>query len=224
MRQTDQHLRETKPSLSGNGAPATARPRFDPTRIFVQKDRLVWFWFLFAMAVLVAAAVDRFFLIRSFKEREQVIVIDPAGTYYISPLLKFQEARQLHSQQSELATLAFLGRNPDGFDNEDLVKQMFLKPAFQKAKAELHSEASEFKAKQLHQKPEIARIDILTTRDNVVLTQVTGQLVRNGIFDDKAFSEAIPFKLSFKLLRNPNMVLNGRFPLAVTDFKYEIAR
>jgi len=59
MRQIDQQLRETKPSLSGNGAPAVARPRFDPTRIFVQKDRLVWFWFLFAMAVLLAAAVDQ---------------------------------------------------------------------------------------------------------------------------------------------------------------------
>jgi hypothetical protein len=176
------------------------------------------------MAVLVAAAVDRFFLVQSFKQRERVIVIDPAGTYYASPLLKFQEARHLHSQQSELATLAFLERNPDGFDNEDLVKQMFLKAAFQKAKAEFFSEAPEFKAKQLHQKAEIARIDILTTRDNVVLTQVTGQLVRNGIFDDKAFSEAIPFKLSLKLLRNPNMVLNGRFPLAVSDFRYEIAR
>jgi hypothetical protein len=50
---------------------------------------------------------------------------------------------------------------------------------------------------------------------------VTGQLVRTGIFDDKAFAEAVPFTLAFKFQRNPNMVQNGRFPSAVYDFKYE---
>jgi hypothetical protein len=62
----------------------------------------------------------------------------------------------------------------------------------------------------------------LQTRDDFVLTQVSGQLIRNGVFDGKAFTEAVPFKLSLKLQRNPNMALNGRFPTAVSDFKYEI--
>jgi hypothetical protein len=55
-----------------------------------------------------------------------------------------------------------------------------------------------------------------------VLTQVSGQLIRDGVFEDKPFTEAVPFKLSLKLQRNPNMVQNGRFPTAVNDFKYEI--
>jgi hypothetical protein len=83
------------------------------------------------------------------------------------------------------------------------------------------SERAEFESKQLHQQVEIGKIDILTTRENVVLTQVSGQLIRNGIFEDRAFSEAVPFRLSLKLVRNPNMVLNGRFPTAVSDFRYE---
>jgi hypothetical protein len=216
---TPEVLRETKPA-SGNGA-VTAKRHFDPTRIFVEKDRLAWFWFVFAMAVLVVSVVDRIVLTHAFKQQERVIVVDPAGTYYVSPILKFQEAKDLHAQQSTLAALAFLERSPQGFDNEELVKQMFLKTAFEKATAQRASEEVEFKAKQLHQKVEIGRIDILTTREDVVLTQVTGQLVRTGIFQDKTFSEAVPFKLSLKLLRNPNMVLNGRFPMAVSDFKYE---
>jgi len=97
-----------------------------------------------------------------------------------------------------------------------------LKPALKRAQAQRQSEAAEFQAKQLHQKVEIARIDILQTRENAVLTQVTGQLIRAGIFDGKAFSEAVPFRLTLKLLRNPNMIANGRFPTAVNDFKYEI--
>jgi len=64
---------------------------------------------------------------------------------------------------------------------------------------------------------------VLNTREDVVLTQVTGQLVRNGIFQDRTFTEAIPFKLLLRLQRNPNMVQNGRFPTAVNDFKYETA-
>jgi len=214
-------LRETQPH-SGNGAPKVARPRFNPTRLFVEKDRLAWFWFLFAMAILVIAVVDRFFLVQSFKQRERVVVIDPANTYYVSPIMKFEDAKELHAQQSELAAIAFLERNPKSFDNEDLLAQMFLKPALTKAKTQRQSEADEFKAKELHQKAEIARIDILQTRADAVLTQITGQLIRSGIFDGKAFSEAVPFRLTLKLLRNPNMIANGRFPTAVSDFKYEI--
>lgn len=216
-------VRETQPP-SGNGAAPVARPRFNPTRLFVEKDRLAWFWFLFAMAVLTGAAVDRLLLIQSFNRSERVVVVDPADTYYVSPILKFQDAKQLHVQQSELATIAFLERNPNGFDDQDLLKQMFLKPAQDKAQIEWRSEATEFKSNQLHQKPEIARIDILNTGKNVVLTQVTGQLIRAGIFDGRAFSQSLPFRLQLKFLRNPNMLLNGRFPTAVSDFRYEILR
>lgn len=198
-----------------------ARPRFDPTRLFVQKDKLVWFWFGFAMLVLAGAAVDRYFLVQSFKQRERVVVIDPANTFYVSPLLKFSEAKELHVEQSTLAATAFLERDPKGFDNPDLLKQMFLKQAYQKALAYQAAEQPEFKSKQLHQKVEISDITVLNTREEFVLTQVSGQLIRDGVFENKPFTEAVPFKLSLKLQRNPNMVQNGRFPTAVNDFKYE---
>ena len=202
---------------------AKARARFDPTRIFVEKDRLVWFWFGFAMLVLVGAAIDRYVLIQSFKQGERVIVIDPSNTFYVAPLLKFGEAKGLHVEQSTLATIAFLERNPNGFDNEDLLKEMFLRQAYQKALAYQSAEEPEFKSKELHQKVEISAIDILNTRQDFVLTQVSGQLVRVGVFQDKTFAEAVPFKLLLRLQRNPDMVSNGRLPMAVNDFKYETA-
>ncbi|MGA9453593.1 MAG: hypothetical protein WBW41_19875 [Verrucomicrobiia bacterium] len=214
-------LHETPVAGNGQTKIAEVKPRFDPTRIFVQKDRLVWFWFGFAMLVLVGAAVDRYFLVQSFKQRERVIVIDPANTFYVSPLLKFEDAKELHIEQSTLATTAFLERNPNGFDNDNLLKQMFLKQAYQKALAYQAAEEPEFKSKQLHQKVEISGINILNTREDFVLTQVSGQLIRDGVFEDRPFTEAIPFKLSLRLQRNPDMVLNGRFPTAVNDFKYE---
>jgi hypothetical protein len=100
---------------------------------------------------------------------------------------------------------------------------MFLKPALQKAQDHRTREAVEFRAKQLHQKPEIAKIEILATRENEVLVTVSGQVIRTGIFQEKTFTEAFNFKLGLRLLRNPNMAANGRFPTAVGDFKYEIS-
>ena len=183
--------------------PSAHRPvavRKDLTRLLVLRDRLPWFWFAFTIAVLLLSAIDRYHLVSMFKQRERVVIIDPAGTYYLSPLLQFSEAKELHVQQAELATLAFLERNPKEFDHPDLLKLVFLKSAFNKAQDERISEAVE------------------------VLAAVTGQLIRSGIFQDKAFTEAFPFTLRLRLVRNPNMALNGRFPTAVGDFKYEINR
>lgn len=220
METTDLRPRVTPTS---NGAPAAvARKKFDPTQLFAQRDRLPWFWFFVAVAVTVVAALDRYHIINQFKQRERVVIIDPAETYYISPLLQFAEAKDLHAQQAELATITLLERNPKDFDHPELLRQMFLKSALEKAREHRTREAVEFRSKQLHQKPEIAKIDILATRENEVLATVSGQVIRTGIFQEKAFSEAFTFKLSLRLLRNPNMAANGRFPTAVGDFKYEI--
>ena len=220
---------ETISSDLRNTAP-TPRPKnirrrdADPIRVFVDKDRLARFWFLVAVAVLIGAAVERIHLARTLKERERVVIVDPAGTFFVSPLLQFEEARDLHAQQSMLAAVVFLERNPKGFDHPELLKQMFLKQAQEKAHSEWSMEEPEFKAKQLHQKAEIAKIDFLETRSDAVLTQVTGQLIRSGIFQERPFSEAVPFTLKLKMRRNPNMVENGRFPTAIQDFKYEPTR
>ncbi|MFO1501073.1 MAG: hypothetical protein U1G07_22230 [Verrucomicrobiota bacterium] len=221
MESTEHPLRET---LAGNmpAGARLARKRFDPTQLFVQRDRLPWFWFFVAVAVTVLAGLDRYKIISQFKQHERVVIIDPAQTYYISPLLQFSEAKDLHAQQAELAAVTFLERNPKDFDHPDLLQQMFLKSALQKALDHRTREAVEFRAKQLHQKPEIARIEILATRENEVLVAVFGQVIRTGIFQEKVFTEAFNFKLSLRLFRNPNMAANGRFPTAVGDFKYEI--
>jgi len=210
------------PTGKGTATPHLARKRFDPTQLFAQRDRLPWFWFFVAVAVTALAALDRYHLIGQFKERERVVIIDPAQTYYVSPLLQFQEAKDLHVQQATLATIALLERSPKDFDHADLLKQMFLKSALQKAQDQRTREAVEFRSKQLHQKPEISRVDILATRENEVLATITGQVIRSGIFQEKVFIEAFNFKLSLRLIRNPNMAVNGRFPTAVGDFKYEI--
>jgi len=219
MESSTDSLRQTTAAPHKAGPPRmnAARKRFDPTQLFAQRDRLPWFWFFVAVAVTVLAAFDRYHLVQQFKHRERVVIVDPSQTYYISPLLQFQEAKDLHAQQAELAAMAFLSRNPKEFDHLDLLKQVFLKAALAKAQDQHSREAVEFRSKQLHQKPEIARIDILATRENEVLATVSGQVIRTGVFQEKAFTEAFNFKLSLRLIRDPNMASNGRFPTAVGD-------
>jgi hypothetical protein len=96
---------------------------------------------------LLLSAIDRYHIVSQFKQRERVVIIDPDGTYYLSPLLQFSEARDLHIQQAELATMAFLERNPKDFDNADLLKLLFLKPALAKAQDERVKEMAEFRAR-----------------------------------------------------------------------------
>ena len=209
METTELQPRET---ATGNGVtPRPARKRFDPTQLFAQRDRLPWFWFFVAVAVSVLAALDRYHIIQQFKQRERVVIIDPAQTYYISPLLQFQEAKDLHVQQAELAAITLLERNPKDFDHPDLLRQVFLKSALQKVQDQRTREAVEFRAKQLHQKPEIAKIEILATRENEVLATVSGQVIRTGIFQEKAFNEAFNFK-SVVMSRNPMTFVAPHLP------------
>ena len=71
------------------------------------------------------AALDRYHIINQFKQRERVVIIDPSQTYYISPLLQFSGAKDLHVQQAELAAVTFLERNPKDFDHPDLLRRCF---------------------------------------------------------------------------------------------------
>ena len=151
-------LRQTKSVAPRVG---TACKAFDPTQLFAQRDRLPWFWFLVAVAVTVSAAVDRYRIINQFKQRERVVIIDPSQTYYISPLLQFQEARDLHIQQAELATTAFLERSPKDFDHLDLLKQIFLKGALQKRRISERAKPSSFAPNNCTRSPRLAGLTSL---------------------------------------------------------------
>ncbi|MEK0445798.1 MAG: hypothetical protein RLZZ399_1119 [Verrucomicrobiota bacterium] len=216
---------ESKTTLRSTSVQSANRQRAhlppNPIGVFVSKDRTAFLWFCVAMGACGVAVFTPFWMLSQFRQRERVVIVDPAGTYYLSPLLDFREAKEFHVQQSTLAATAFLERQPGGLDHPELLKQLFLKPAQERVQKHLLTEAEEFKSKQLHQKAEIARIDILETRDDAVMTQITGQLIRTGIFEQRAFTESISFRLGLRLRRNPDMSRNGRFPTAVSEFKYE---
>ncbi|MDR2982778.1 MAG: hypothetical protein LBV12_11090 [Puniceicoccales bacterium] len=161
-------------------------------------------------------------IIEAYRTRERVIILDGGGSFTISPLLGFEEAKTLHETMAVWAALALLQRNPRNFDFPDLLQRIYLTEAATKAQDDLLKSREEAEVKQLHQKPEIFKIEILRTREDQVLVKLEGQLIRTGVFDRQAFTESPRFSLSLTLVRNPDMASNKRYPLAVWNYDFSI--
>lgn len=191
---------------------------FSPARLLADHAFAARVWFWVACAALGFCVVQPYLIIRAYRARERVVVLDGAGTFAVSPVLGFEEAKELHESMTLWATLALLQRNPRNFDYPDMLQKLFLADAHGKAIADRDASRSEFEVKNIHQKPEVFKIDILRTREDRVLVKVEGQLVRTGVFENQAFTESPKFTLNLTFARNPNMLANKRYPLGVWSY------
>jgi len=178
-------------------------------------------WFLIAVSAWVWAAWDRQQLVEKLTHKREVVLIDSLGTYYVSPVVDIQQAKDLHAMQTKLACKALFERNPEGLDNPELFKQLFLREAAQVAQGALNKTKAEFEAKSLHQKVEVGPPEVLSTRDNAFYTSADVQLIRVGSYRGEAITEVLRYRVKFKFLVNPDLTRNGRFPTAVAAFQVE---
>ncbi|HTB79592.1 MAG TPA: hypothetical protein VK717_01765 [Opitutaceae bacterium] len=179
-------------------------------------------WFLIACGAVGFCFIQPYLIIGAYRARERVVVLDGGGTFSVSPLLGFEEAKDLHESMALWATAALFERNPKGFDYPEMLQRLYLASALQKAQADREKSDAEFSVKNIHQKPEVFKVDILKTRENQVLVRVEGQLIRTGIFEGQTFTESPKFILNLTLVRNPNMLANKRYPLGVWSFDYTL--
>jgi len=188
------------------------------------------FWMIIAILATGFAVAAPYLTIQAMKQQEKVVILDPGGTLIYAPLLGFEDAGNLHAYHVRLACLALLQRNPIGPDLPDLMKRLYLEdPARKKAAAIYKAQNPEFKEKQIHQKAEVTKIDILDTRKisdgsgksyEAVSVRAEGNLVRTGTVNKLEFREPVKFRVEFLFIRNPDLLGNGRLPLVVQDFKY----
>ncbi|HWA08306.1 MAG TPA: hypothetical protein VG838_02450 [Opitutaceae bacterium] len=213
-------LRET-PVDQTKRLPATVTRGFgfSPARLFADHTFAARMWFLLACGALGFCALQPYLIIKAYRARERVVVLDGAGSFSVSPLLGFEEAKDLHEAMALWATLALFQRNPKGWDYPDMLQKLFLTDAFGKAAGEREKSQAEFDVKQIHQKPEVFKIDLLRTREDRVLVKVEGQLVRTGIFENQTFTESPKFTLTLTFARNPDMLANKRYPLGVWSYE-----
>lgn len=213
-------LRETiAPHVRHNPQPEK-RSRH-PLELFTDHAVAARLWCAVALIAVGYCAVQPFLIIQAYRTKERVVVMDAAGSFHMGPLLGFEEAGKLHEQHALLACLALFQRNPAGADYPELLEKLFLPEALEKARKEVAAGEEEFSAKALHQKAEVLKLTVLETKDNLVLVQAEGQLVRTGTVAGQAFAEAPSFTARFTFARNPNLAANGRYPLAV--WQYEVS-
>ena len=208
-------------SESPRVAPRFGKPKPALLSIFDRQRRQALFWFVIAVTAWGWAIWDRHVLIEQFTHRRDVVMIDSLGTYYVSPVVDIQQAKELHAMQTKLACKALFERNPAGVDNPELLKQLFLREAAKEAQSAINSTKAEFEAKSLHQKVEVGVPEILSTRDNAFYTSADVQLIRVGSYQGAPITEALRYRVKFKFLVNPDLTRNGRFPTAVAAFQVE---
>jgi hypothetical protein len=193
---------------------------FSPTRLFADNAFAARMWFLVACAALGFCVLQPYLIIGAYRVRERVVVLDGAGTFSVSPLLGFEETKELHQTMALWAALAILQRNPRDFDYPEMLQKLFLADAFNQAKSDRDATRPEFELKAIHQKPEVFTVDLMRTREDQVLVKVEGQLVRTGVFENQSFTESPKFTLNLILVRNPDMLANKRYPLGVWSYEY----
>jgi len=204
-------------------APGFGQPKSTLLAIFTRQRRQSLVWFLVAVAAWLWAVWDRHLLLEQLTRKREVVVIDSLGTYYVSPVVDIQHAKDLHALQTKWACKALFERNPDGLGNPELFKQLFLKDAAKTAQTAIDKTKAEFQAKSLHQFVETDPVEVLSTRDDAFYTSVNVQLIRVGSFQGAPLTEVLRYKVKFKFVPNPDLTRNGRFPTAVASFQVERA-
>jgi hypothetical protein len=197
------------------------QPKSTLLAIFTLQRRQSLIWFLVAVSAWVWAVWDRHSLVDQLAHKREVIVIDSLGTYYVSPVVDILHAKDLHALQTKWACKALFERNPEGLDNPELFKQLFLKDAAKTAQTAIDKTKAEFQAKSLHQKVEIDPPEILSTRDDAFYTSANVQLIRVGAYQGAPLTEVLRYRVKFKFVPNPDLTRNGRFPTAVAAFQVE---
>lgn len=192
--------------------------RFVPAAFFAHKDRLARLCLLVTLVCCLSTSLAWYALIARQRQATQFIVLDAADNVIIASGRAFDTAREFHVQQTLLASTALLARHAKDFDQPEMLPVFFSKSALAQAAALKASEATQFQEHQFQQKPQLRKIDVRETTPSEVHVRASGELLRFGVFRDRAFTDVIPFTLELVLQRNPDLLRNRQQPTVVSEF------
>jgi len=180
--------------------------------------RLLW---MALIVSLIAHLIIPICIVTAMIRPEKVALMDGTESLIISPLVPVEESNEILETLSLWAAKSFLDRGPQGFDAPETLQRVFLPEAAKKAEAEFNTVAEEFSKKNIHQKLEIGRIDLQRLNEGVVMSRVIGQILTQAQIGDEQLCEPRPVTLSLKLVRNPYLGRNKRYPFAVADYAFD---
>jgi len=181
--------------------------------------------------LLIVVVLQPVWLTMLHKQRERFVIQNGPGSYTVAPALAFEEALDLHEDCGFQAARALLDRDPNGARRATELDRWFLddpnsgggKGARAKAQELISQEAKEFQTKQFFQQMNLTDpVSVVIVSEKSVKVTVSGQLIRTGVFQRRPHVETRKFSLQLILVRNPNMMLNNRPPLAVWEFDYSL--
>src|ERR1700688_1914913 len=179
--------------------------------------RLLWIALVVSLAPHLIIPVC---LVAAMMRPEKVALMDGTESLIISPLVPLEESNEILETLSLWAAKSLLDRGPQGFDAPETLQRVFLPDAAKKAEAEFSRAAAEFSKKSIHQKFEIGRIDLQRLDQGVVMSRVIGQVLTQAQIGDEQLSEPQAITLNLKLVRNPYLGRNKRYPFAVADYTF----
>ena len=179
--------------------------------------RLLW---IALVVSLTAHLIITVCLVSAMMRPEKVALMDGTESLIISPLVPLEESNEILETLSLWAAKSFLDRGPQGFDAPETLQRVFLPDAAKKAEADFNRLAGEFSKKNIHQKFEIGRIDLQRLDQGVVMSRVIGQVLTQAQIGDEQLNEPQPVTLNLKLVRNPYLGRNKRYPFAVAEYTF----
>jgi hypothetical protein len=180
-------------------------------------NRLLWIALILS---LVAHIIVPIYLVSAMTKPEKVALMDGTESLIITPLVPVEQSDEILNTVSYWAAKSFLDRGPQGFDAPDTLNRVFLPEAAERARSEFKGLADEFKKKSIHQKLEIARIDLQRVGGGIVMSRVIGQILTQAQIGDQQVDQPQPIALNLKLVRNPFLGRIQRYPFAVVDYAF----
>lgn len=195
--------------------------KLNPITMFPNNLIAARFWCYAFFIMLFIALIEPIPYFVMINNRQTVAIVDASGQTILAPATSWYDATSVHEFIANLAAKALLNRNPNGFDEPDLLKQVYLKPMYKIIMEQQQKIAEKFKSRDIHQKCEIMKVDMLQKSEDFIMARIKGQLIRSGVYQGQSYNEGFKFILDLKLVRNPRLGYNQRLPYAVSWFSIE---
>jgi hypothetical protein len=194
---------------------------FNSIQVFVRLAQTKRAQLAVIIILVITVIFEPFVILKMLNKEEKAVILDPAGTYYISPIVRFEKAVEIQKNIGNLAAVCLFSVNPTGYDFETVIEDLFIGTAKEKLISEWEENKATFAEKKLHQKTEIFSTTVVKAEAHFVLVTVEGQIIRAGGFEGAEILHAQPFTVQFILNKNPNLIRSGKYPFTVCDFQYK---
>ena len=186
----------------------------------ITNRRLWWALGIMTAAAVTGPVVTVALMVPRQQIARQAAILDGSENLIVARFADPVTSKEMQDTLSLLAGQSLLNRNPAGFENEEILKRLFLPAALAKVRKEFADLAKQYRAGQVVQSVRIGRIVAKVLDDNHVDTKVIGQIDLNGVENGEEKHQVQDVTVVFNFARNPNLGAVKMYSLAVRDYHY----